>query len=388
MRVLVISNDVTPGFGVPVAAPGLRSAGIAEGLRAHGIDVSLTVPTGVIEPLFPAGAPEPPDDTAVVNPTRLMDHIRDGAFDTVVFSNANMTPHLDAIDGVRFIFDMFAPKLLESLASTSPGRTWNEMAVEKERGFALADEIWVNGRRKLGYALGWVLRPTVDNVRQSQFGKPSLIDQDLLGHVKVVEMPVPLPEGIASEPTRRNSTTPLSLGVAGYSQQWSALPAIHPVHQLVVDTGHNLHGLVPHHWGGRPEDGPANRLPRETIAHEGPLGYPEFAMWVQSMDAMIDVFTPSAERYFAMITRSAVALRLGVPVLHGVDSEIADIIRDCDAGWVIDLNDMDAWRNALEELTDEAIVAQKRAGARRASETRFAPNAALADVARTLNEHR
>lgn len=386
MRVLVISNDVTPGFGVPVAAPGLRSAGIAEGLRAHGIDVSLTVPTGVIEPLFPAGAPHPPAHTAVVNPTLLMDHIRDGSFDTVVFSNANMTPHLDAIGGVRFIFDMFAPKLLESLASGSPGRPWNEMAVEKERGFALADEIWVNGRRKLGYALGWMLRPTVDDVRQSQFGKPSLIEQDVLDQVRVVEMPVPLPDGVSNEPTRMNASTPLSLGVAGYAQQWSALPAIHPVHQLVVDSGHHLHGLVPHHWGARPEDEPSNQLPVETITHEGPLEFSEFARWVQSMDAMIDVFAPSAERYFAMITRTAVALRLGVPVLHGVDSEIADIIRECNAGWVIDPDDLDAWRRALEEMTDGAVVAEKRAGARLASQSRFAPKAALAGVARTLHE--
>ncbi len=383
MRLLVISNDVTPGFGVPVAAPGLRAAGLAEGLRAHGIDVAVTVPTGVIDPLFPKGQPHPPPGTSIVDPRSLMAYIREGTFDTVVFTNANMTPHLEAHDGVRYVFDMFAPKLLEALASSSPGRSWVEMAHEKERGVALADEIWVNGRRKLGYALGWLLRPAVDDLRMNEFSKPSLIGHDLMAHVQVVEMPVPLPAGIDNQPVRLTSTAPLNLGVAGYTQQWSALRAVHPVHQLVADE-HTLHALLPSHWGGRLEDAPTNLLPAKTVTYEGPLGYAEFARWIQSMDAMVDVFAPSAERHFAMITRSAVALRLGVPVLHGVDSEIADIIRECDAGWVIDPDDLDAWHRALDELTDPDTVVAKRRGARRASEERFAPRAALSNVARTL----
>ena len=384
MRVLVISNDVTPGFGVPVAAPGLRAAGIVEGLRAHGIDVAMTVPSGVIGAIFPAAPPNPPEGVSVLDPRLLMDHIRDAMFDTVIFTNANMTPHLHAVKGVRFVFDMFAPKLLESLASSAPTRRWDEMAAEKERGLALADEVWVNGRRKLGYALGWLLRPSVDQIRQTQFGKPSMIGDDLLSSVKVVEMAVPLPAGINHELTPSGADAQINVGIAGYSQQWSALRAVHPVHEAVIESGHALHSLLPQHWGGKAEDAPANQLPARTIMHEGPLGYGEFAKWVQSMDVMVDVFAPSAERHFAMITRSAVALRLGVPLLHGVDSEIADIVREYNAGWVIDPDDLDAWRVALRELTNADIMATKREGARQASQRRFAPDIALAQVAGSL----
>jgi|GEM_PF-3854886 len=38
--------------------------------------------------------------------------------------------------------------------------------------------------------------------------------------------------------------------------------------------------------------------------------FEHFAQWVHGMDAMVDVFAATAERRFAMITRSAVALRL------------------------------------------------------------------------------
>jgi len=37
-RVFVLSNDVVPSLGMPVAAPGLRAFGLAEGLRANGVE--------------------------------------------------------------------------------------------------------------------------------------------------------------------------------------------------------------------------------------------------------------------------------------------------------------------------------------------------------------
>lgn len=381
MRVLVISNDVTPGFGVPVAAPGLRAAGLAEGLRSHGFDVSVSVPSGVLGALFPSGIPSPPAHTAVVDPRLLVDHIILGSFDVVIFINANMTPHLRPIPGVRFIFDMFAPKLLEALASTTPGRPWEEQALEKERGVALADEIWVNGKRKLGYALGWLLRPTVDQLRRDVLGLTSIIDQSLLERVRLVEMPVPLPEGVEIQSPTIHARGIIRLGIAGYSQQWSALSEVHPTHEVLVEAGHQLHALLPAHWGGPADQAPANHLPSSTIFHRGPVEFEPFARWIQSMDAMVDVFAPSPERHFAMITRSAVALRLGVPLLHGVDSEISDIVSEYDAGWVLDPTDLGAWSTAAEELNDPDILARKQRGARRASAERFAPSAALETAA-------
>jgi len=385
VRVLVISNDVIPGFGVPVAAPGLRAAGIAAGLRSHGFDVDITVPVGVIEQLFPGGAPPAPETVSIVDPRELVSFISDGGYTAVVFSNANMTPHLQPVAGVLFVFDLFAPKLLEALASPAGGRPWQEMVAEKERGMALADMVWVNGRRKLGYALGWLLRTSVEQYRK-EMGLASLVDAGLIERITLVEMPVPLPEGLSHVPPDRAGQEPIRLGVAGYAQAWSSLDAVHPAHRQLVDAGHELHALVPPHWGGPASATPTNHLPPSTIAHGGPLRYTPFGQWIQSMDAMVDVFTPSAERRFAMITRSAVSLRLGVPLLHGVDSEVADIIRAYDAGWVLDADDEDAWRRAAQEVADPVQLARKRAGAQQASIERFAPSRALADAAKALRE--
>ena len=119
--------------------------------------------------------------------------------------------------------------------------------------------------------------------------------------------------------------------------------------------------------------------------HEGPLAFDEFGRWVQSMDAMVDLFEPSAERTFAMITRSAVALRLGVPLIHAVDSEISDLISAYNAGWVLDPGDIDGWNRVAQEVADPALLLQKREGAKRVSVERLSPEASLATAATRLH---
>lgn len=370
---------------MPVAAPGIRAAGLAEGLRAHGHDVNVAIPQDVLAQLFGDDIPPPPNGALVAAPTSLQQVIVDGEFTVVVFINANLAPHLRPIPGVHYVYDLFAPKLLESLASPSPARPWQDLSAEKSRAMALADSVWVNGRRKLGYGLSWLLRPDVDAIRTTEFGLPSIVNAHVADRLSVVEMPVPLPADLTTPPAAHGGER-IRLGVAGYSQEWSALTQIHRGHQLFVDAGHELHALLPAHWGGGDAPAPRNALPKETTIHSGPLIFEDFARWVRGMDAMVDVFAATSERRFAMITRSAVALRLGVPLVHAVDSEIADIVEEHDAGWTLDPGDNDGWQRVSNELTDPGILEQKRRGAAAASRERFAPTAALASAAQALSQ--
>lgn len=383
---MVLSNDVVPGMGVPVAAPGLRSSGIAEGLRAHSFDVELVVPADVVRL---AGAPSTTRGvTSVVELPELMDFIDHRAFDAVVFTNANLTPHLKPRADVAYVYDLFAPKLLEQLGSPGPKPNWDTDIERKERALALADLLWVNGRRKLGYALAWLMRPGVETQRQL-LNKPSLFDGDPAQHIQLVEMPVPGTSNLTNDgaaPSAPNQ--PIRAGIAGYAQAWSALPDTHVSHQAIVSAGHELHALLPQHWGAGDRAAPNSSLPEGAVIHRGPLRFEEFCEWVSSMHVMVDVFPASAERRLAMITRSVVALSLGVPVVHGVDSEVADIITEFDAGWVELSNDEQRWDQIAQEIADPPTLARKRAGARKASATRFAPSAALAEAASALHRLR
>ena len=380
MTVLVLSNDVVPGFGVPVAAPGLRSGGIAAGLRSHGFDVELVVPADVARLAGIEGSPAP-EGTAVVELPELMDHIGSTGVETVVFTNANLTPHLRPQGNVSFVYDLFAPKMLERLASPTPEVSWDGLAEQKERALALADAVWVNGRRKLGYALAWMMRPGVEAHRNAM-GKASMFASDPASRVQLVEMPVLPMDGVATDVASRDTDSrQCRIGIGGYAQLWSTLPRIHPAHRALSNAGHELHALLPQHWAAGDTPAPASALPEAAVMTNGPLALEPFHGWVRSMDLMVDVFPKTAERRLAMITRSAVALGWGVPVIHGVDSEVADIIREFDAGWVETSEDPNRWRAIAEEASDPEIRAAKRAGALAASRARFDPHAALAEAA-------
>ena len=390
MRVVVISNDVTPGFGVPVAAPGLRASGLAEGLTAHGHSVTTLVPKDLLHQLFGNDLPEAPAETSIVAPPEFMSAIVDLDAEVVVFINSNLTPHLQPLAGVHFVYDLFAPKVLELQASDSSNPdTLAHLEAVKTRAMALADSMWVNGRRKLDYGHSWLIRPEVDHVRTSELGLAARTPEELDAAITVVEMPVPLPADISPDAVGtsagHNPRSVARLGIAGYAQRWSSLQRVHPGHQLLADSGHELHALLPTHWGGDPTTTPQSALPEGVTHHSGPMLFPAFASWVQSMDAMVGVFNPTDERRFAMITRSAVALRLGVPLIHAVDSEISDIVTEHNAGWVLDPDDLDAWNVIAREVADPELRAVKSAGARQASIERFAPTAALSEAAAALN---
>ena len=387
MTVLVLSNDVVPGFGAPVAAPGLRAAGIAAGLRSHGFDVELVVPADVARLAGIAECPAP-EGSRVVELPELMDHIEASGVAVVVFTNANLTPHLRPLGNVSFVYDLFAPKMLERLASPNPEQGWDALADQKERALALADSVWVNGRRKLGYALAWMMRSGVESHRQV-LEKPSMFDSDPAGRVHLVEMPVlPLDDPGAGSGSDTANPGPCRVGIGGYAQHWSALPEVHSAHQALDEAGHEIHALLPQHWAAGDASAPASALPPNTVMTTGPLRLPDFFAWVRSMDVMVDVFPGTAERRLAMITRSAVAIGWGIPVIHGVDSEVADIIREFDAGWVETSDDLDAWRAIAEEVKDPSVRATKRAGAVAAARERFDPHAALAAAAVDLRNLR
>lgn len=343
------------------------------------------MPQRVLESVWTRSVPpSPPQGTTILDPTHLAEFIDAKEFNHVVFTNANMAPHLRHREGTSYVFDMFAPKILELLSSDREDRDWLKDAAKKERAMALADHVWVNGRRKFGYALGWLLRPSVHRIRCDQLGKTPLITGDPLRHVSVVDMPVPMPNGVDVRDVDHGPGRPLRVGIAGYAQRWSVGHEVSPAQRIPLELGHEVHVLAPQHWGGSAPDQPDSTRYGSThpllTHHAGPLDFAPFARWLQSMDVIADAYEQTAERTMAMITRTAVALRFGVPVIHGVESEVSDLVREYDAGWVVRATDEAAWKAALTEASDEGTLRTKQRGAARLSSERFAPAASLRDA--------
>src|SRR5205807_2402964 len=70
--IILVSNDIVPGQGLPVAAPGLRVHGLAAGLAAHGYPVRVVVVRGPLDRQWRAQVPPPlARDTVALNSHHL-----------------------------------------------------------------------------------------------------------------------------------------------------------------------------------------------------------------------------------------------------------------------------------------------------------------------------
>jgi hypothetical protein len=370
MRVVVISNDVVPDQGGLVAAPGLRAHGLAVGLRAHGCDVSIVVVAEAVARYRAAvGEVGEAPGVEVVAGGDLMAHLRSRRPAAAVMINGNQAEHLEESEGIRYVYDGFAPRMLE-LAFRTGGpteRSVARLAVLEERAMRLADAVIVNGERKVSWYLAWLLQAGRD-LRTVP--------------VRVVEMAVPAPA-----PVERSATVPMTAAITGYRHDWATLPA---GMEAVAGRAGGRFRLVlveGRHWGTARREISDPR--REALAAEQgvvvrpPMPWREFGRFLGEVDLLIDLFGRSPERELAMVTRSMVALGHGIPVIHPPFTEVSPIIAASGAGWLVDPDDPDAVGELLSSL-DPAEVGARRAAAARLAVGRLEPANASAPLAEII----
>ncbi len=372
MRVVVISNDVVPAQGGLVAAPGLRAHCLAAGLSSHGIEVQTVVLEDAVARYRKAVGPlDAAAGVEVVAGTRLMRHLKSLRPVTAVMINGNQAEHLEKARGLRFVYDGFAPRLLEMVfrEGSYPESSLTALAQAEGRAMRIADGVIVNGARKVPYYLAALLHAGRD-VRRVP--------------VSVVEMAVP-----ADPAPGRSAEAPFVVALTGYRQDWN--PPGPWVEELTDLLGSRLRALVVEgrHWGaGRREV--VSRRWQALLAHDAvevrpALAWSDFSALWRDVDLAIDLFERTAERELAMVTRSIIALAHGVPVVHPPFSEVSPLIEAEGAGWLVDPSVPGAVTETLEAL-DAEDVASKRAGAARLSANRLDPSTAVLPLLHMVEE--
>ncbi len=354
-KVILISNDVVPGMAMPVAAPGLRVFGLATGLREHGVPVLTAVAHGPVHSQWKGELPPPtPRDTVVLRESEMADFVSTEAPAVVLLTNSNQWDNLRPTPGVRYVIDLFAPKMLE-LAFHEDHQHREEaldrLRQRKLRALQAADAFIVNGRKKVPYFLAWLLQAGRD-VRRTPLEPVFMC----------------LPSHWAERDPDRTDTR---LAVAGYLQGWS-LPGAwldRVVHRLDPPRL-TLQVALPVHWGQ-----PSRELGREKMqamfGHPGvrvhdAMRFTAFQEFMSTIDVAIDLFAHTLEREYAVITRSVVAAACGVPVVHPPFTEVSPLIEQYDAGWLVDPEDTAALDAVLDEIVERPeAVAAKAANARR-----------------------
>ena len=368
MRVVVQANDVVPGMGIPVAAPGLRAWGLALGLRAHGHEATVFVGQRIVRTAWgavPRTVPVPrPRHTVVAPPATMTDYVRTNHVDALIVTNSNRVDLLGDLGDCHLIYDFFAPKMLELELQAPPDKREELLAWLEERKIAAlgrSDAVIVNGAKKIDYVKSWLERA----------GKPDL-PMRVTGMALPPATPRPPAEG------------PIQAIVSGYLQPWSQLGSwVRAIRPLLDDGSMNLHVLLGSHWGQRGDNAPtpppdleALRDHPAVISH-GTLRYDDFRALLTRCHLSIDVFARNPERELAMVTRSAVALSCGLPVMHVPFTEVSDIIREHDAGWLVDEDDVEGMEKVLRAtVSDPGELEARRRGAVSVAQNVLEPKAA------------
>ncbi|HEX5850762.1 MAG TPA: hypothetical protein VFY59_16320 [Rubrobacter sp.] len=382
-RVFIISNDIVPSLGMPVAAPGLRAFGLAEGLRANGADVKTLVVKGFVDRQwmrFGKSVPHPMGrDTEVIGGFRLTRYLKTHAPATVILINSNQVDNLEPIPGIKYVLDFFAPKMLEMLYHHSgeyPEGEISELRQRKVRAIKLADGFIVNGAKKVPYFLGWLLQADRD-IRDLPF--------------EVVNMCAPL---AWSGPPKvgPDSGDPVRFAVAGYLHSWSTLGAWVGVMERHLDHSNaSLDLMVPWHWSvsqhyEHTSRGDLDRLAGYgSVTTHGPMTFSNFQRFLSGIDVTIDLFQHNLEREYAMVTRSIIALACGVPVLHPPFTEVSPMIAEYDAGWLVDPEDKAALEAVISGIIDDPDeLRRKKENARRLASELIEPEVAVKPLVRMM----
>jgi hypothetical protein len=379
-NVFILSNDVVPSLGMPVAAPGLRAFGLAEGLRANGVKAKTVVTRGFTDRQwlrFGRSVPHPTAPHAeIVSARQLARYLESNAPAVAVLINSNQVDHLRPIEGVRYVLDFFAPKMLETLYQHGEGYPKEELAAlrrRKIRAIELADAFIVNGKKKLPYFLAWMLQADRD-VRTLP--------------VEVVNMCAPVSFSGEAGPVGSG----VRFAVAGYLQSWSTLGSwVKVVERQLERPGMRLDLLLPWHWGGAAERShesraDLDRLERNgSVTTHGPMTFSEFQAFLSKIDVSIDLFQHNLEREYAMVTRSVISLACGVPVIHPPFTEVSPMIAEYDAGWLIDPPDTKALEDVISGILDDPdLVRRKKENARALASEVLDPAVAVKPLLRIM----
>ena len=344
----MISNDIVPSLGMPVAAPGLRAFGLAEGLRANGVKVKTIILRGSVDGQWVRTGKSVPHptapDTEVVSPRRLVRYLASHAPATVVLINSNQVDHVKPVEGIRYVLDFFAPKMLEMLYQHGegyPGEELSRLRQRKIRAIQLADAFIVNGKKKVPYFLAWTLQADRD-IRHLP--------------MEVVNMCVPLH---ISEKVRIDEDG-VRFAVAGYLQSWSTLGSwVEVLERRLERPGVKLDLLTPWHWGGgvgrtHVSKNDLDRIgAHPSVTTHGTMNFSNFRNFLSGADVTIDLFQHNLEREYAMVTRSIVSLSCGVPVIHPPFTEVSPMIEEYDAGWIVDPQDTETLGRIFDEIVED-----------------------------------
>jgi len=321
-KILVVSGDILPLPGFPTSGAGLRAWGLGQGLIANGFQVIFAMPIGWKS----ADLPLPPLNFEVYrwHPYNLEKVIRDSRPEAVIFCHWPAVQIRRRLD-IPTIIDFHGPHALERAFQGLEASGWNSL--QKIEALRKADFFLCAGDKQKVYFLAWLLISGFDLKKTPIASVPVCLSPDLPLRGPDQEEPILVYGGVY---------LPWQDPTAGL------LTAAETLEQERV-------GILKLFGGGHPfiplEVPPLfqeleERLKRfSRVSFEGIRPHDELVSFYSRATAAVDLMAFNYERELAFTTRTVEYLWCGLPVIHNDFDELAVLIREYDAGWVLDPED-------------------------------------------------
>lgn len=367
-RVLVVSGDTLPLPGLSTTGAGLRAWGLIKGLEACGHGVSYLMPETSLKSAAP-GVDLAAYRSVVYNnfgSNDLYRRITELTPEVLVFQHWSSAVSLVGHRAIPVVIDFHGPLMLETLYQDGP--YYEGLRQLKIQTLAKADFFTCAGERQRHYFYPWLIQAGFD------------VRQDLIQVIPVSLSP--------DVPARTPATGEVTFVYGGVFLPWQD-PSV-ALETLVTTLEERQTGRLKLFGGKHPSiqipPGPYQDLvPRlERSGRVDVMGLiPRDALvetYLRSHVA-IDVMARNPERELAFTTRTVEYLWCGLPVIYNNYAELADYIRDYDAGWTVDPLDARAIRAVIEAiLADPACVARKSLNAQRLVRERLAWDQTIAPL--------
>lgn len=343
-RVLVVSPDVLPYPGLPAVASGLRAWALGHGLKARGHDVVFSMPRHAVD----GHEDQVPPEVAGLAwaPKRLGDVVRRVQPDLVLACGWPTLIQLLNRPTVPVVLDQHGPHMPERRYQTFGEEDDN--ASEKLRAMRMADYFTCAGERQLGYFEGWLERAGWSE--QERASRAASVPVSLSP-----EMPV------------HRSAPELTFVFGGMFLPWqdpsTALEVL--VAELERRQAGNLllvggrHPLTP--IDGGVTEALAKRLEQSPrVVSPGLVPHEELMDTYARSHVAVDVAKRNPEREPAFTTPTVEYLWCGLPVIYDDCAELADHIREYEAGWTVDPEDREAIARVISGIFDHPEQVEER----------------------------
>ncbi len=343
-RVLVVSPDVLPYPGLPTVGSGLRAWALGHGLKAKGHDVVFSMPRHAVDRYEDQ---VPPEAAGLAwGPERLGDVVRRVQPDLVLACCWPTLTELLNRPTVPVVLDQHGPHMLERRYQAFGEEDDN--AAEKLRALRMADYFTCAGERQLGYFQGWLERAGWSEQERAS---------------RCASVPVSL----SPEVPAHHSGPELTFVFGGMFLPWQD-PAV-GLEVLVAELERRQAGKLLLFGGTHPVtpidggvmDGLAERLEQSPrVVAAGLVSHQELMETYARAHVAIDVLKRNPERELAFTTRTVEYLWCGLPVIYNDYAELADHIREYEAGWTVDPEDRDAIATVISGIFDHPEQVEER----------------------------